>query len=77
VAFRSAKRLRDGVDARHNAGHDESSIPSLGIIALTVSIMTMYAKLRLNHSNMRRVSPGWSVSKIRAATQLFLHHIPT
>jgi hypothetical protein len=32
VAFRSAKRLRDGVDARHNAGHDESSIPSLGII---------------------------------------------
>jgi hypothetical protein len=31
VAFRSAKRLRDGVDARHNAGHDESSIPSLGI----------------------------------------------
>jgi DNA-binding transcriptional ArsR family regulator len=31
VAFRSAKRLRDGVVARHNAGHDESSIPSLGM----------------------------------------------
>ena len=37
MAFRSAKRLRDGVDARHNAGHDESSIPSLGITPVAVT----------------------------------------